>query len=191
MTVLRTPWTRGLRTGVALAACLLCLGACGYRLGGVPCDADFPARSVAVPLFRNDSFEPLAEDVFTVAFREQVEDLPCVVLRPVRDAEAVLRGTVERVEVYPVAVDRDFLVLEYGMRVTLRLSLVARDDGPVLWESGALLDEARYYASQEPAEPSDPMLLQANRREALILLARKMAQRAMDRLLLGHGRPAP
>jgi len=177
---------RGSGTALVLACFWFCLGACGYRMGGVPCDAGAGVRSVAVPLFQNRSFEPLAEDVFTETFRQGVESRPCVTLGSAGDAEALLRGTVLGVEVYPVAVDPDFLVLEYGMRVSLCLSLTSRDSGEVLWESGPMQEEVRFYASRVPAVPADPMLLQANRREALTQLARTMARRSLERLLLGH-----
>ena len=85
-----------------------------------------------------------------------------------------------------MAVDSEFLVLEYGMRVTMSLSLVNREGDEVLWKMGPLMEEVRFYASQMPEDPSDPMLLQANRREALIRLSRKMSERAMDSLLLGY-----
>jgi hypothetical protein len=155
-------------------------------MGGVPCDSFLPVRTVAVPLFQNHSYEPLAEDVFTRTFREMIRSLPCWRLQPRREAEGLLQGTLHSVEIYPVAVDSEFLVLEYGMRVSLSLSLKKEESGEVLWEIGPLSEEIRFYASQVPADPSDPMLLQDNRREALIRLSRKMSERAMDRLLLGH-----
>jgi hypothetical protein len=158
---------------------------CGYRMGGAPCDAFPSARTVGVPLFQNRSHEPHAEDLFTEAFRESVRSIPCMKLRPSHEAEAVLRGTIQSVEIYPVAVDSEFLVLEYGMRVMVSLSLEKQESGEPVWISGAMQEEARYYASAVPADPSDPLLLQANRREAMIRLARKIADRVADRLLAG------
>ncbi len=175
-----------LRVCLLLAGGLLSLCACGYRMGGVPCGSFLKVRTVAVPLFQNRSYEPLAEDVFTETFRERIRSLPCLRLEPAGDAEALLRGTLLRVEIYPVAVDTEFLVLEYGMRVVISLSLEERESGEVLWQAASMEDEVRFYAGQFPADPSDPMLLQGNRREALIQLSRKMSEQAMDRLLIGH-----
>jgi hypothetical protein len=169
-----------------LAAGLLPLAACGYRLGGVPCDSFLPVRTVGVPLFVNRSHEPLAEDVFTATFRESVRSLPCIGLRASEEADALLKGTIVRAEIFPVAVDPEFLVLEYGMRITITLTLEKRVDNAVLWQSGPLEEEARFYASAVPTDPSDPMLLQENRREALIQVSRRVAERVTDRLLLGY-----
>jgi hypothetical protein len=169
-----------------LAGGLPFFGSCGYRLGGVPCDSFLPVKSVGVPLFRNRSHEPLAEDLFTATFREGLRSLPCLALRPSEEADAVFRGTILRLEIFPVAVDPEFLVLEYGMRVTITLTLEKRGDGAILWESGPLVEEARFYASAVPADPSDPMLLQENRREALIQMSRRLSERVTERLLLGY-----
>jgi len=168
-----------------LLGSVLWLGACGYRLGGVPCDEGLPVHSVAVPLFENRSFEPLAEDVFTRSFRERVRALPCVLLKPGGQAETTLRGTILRVEVFPVGVDARFLVLEYGMRAVVSLSLVNPQRGEILWQPEPLEEVIRFYAGRADSDPSDPVLLQANRREALVRLSGRMADRAMERLLLG------
>ncbi len=180
-----------MKTIFRLLICLLSVGllvplcACGYRMGGAPCDAFPSARTVAVPLFQNRSHAPQAEDLFTVAFRESLQSIPCMKLRSRRDAEAVMKGTIQSVEIFPVAVDTEFLVLEYGMRVVVSLSLEKSEDNELLWKSGPLSEEIRYYASSVPAHPSDPLLLQTNRREAMIGLARKLAERVSDRLLTG------
>jgi len=169
-----------------LAGGLLCAVACGYRMGGGAGEEFLVVRTVAVPLFQNRSYEPLAEDVFTRSFREGVRSLPCVALTSSQEAEALLRGTVLSVESFPVGVDESFLVLEYGLRAVVSVSLESRGGGEVLWEGGYIEEEIRFYAGRSGPDPSDPMLLQENRREALVRLSQRMSQRAMDRLLLGH-----
>ena len=82
-------------------------------------------------------------------------------------------------EVYTVAVDQEFLVVEYGLRAGIDVRLERRDDGRVLWRADRLMDEVRFYAN------SDPVMTQANREEALVKVAHKLAVRVMDQLLLG------
>ena len=174
-----------------LAAVMVSLNGCGYRMGEGPCHAFVKVRTVAVPLFQNLSHEPFAEDVFTRAFRGDVRSLPCVSLARGERAEAVLRGTVLSVDSYPVGVDRSFRVLEYGMRAAVSLSLETSESGEILWETGRLEEEVRFYATRAGGDPSDPMLLQENRRDALIRLAQRMSRRAMDGLLLGYYQALP
>ena len=162
-----------------LAVIFLMAASCGYRLGSVPSKALDPVRHVSVPLFQNHSFALRAGDLFTEAFRERLQAIPCIRLRPGREADAVFKGSVLSVSTFPVAVDTEFLALEYGIRVVLSTSLVRRSDGKTLWDSGEVEGEGRFYAS------SDPMLLQNNRYEALKKLSWRMSERMMDQLLLG------
>lgn len=169
------------------------LSACGYRLGVVPCEGFSSVKTVGVPLFLNRSFAPRAEDIFTTTFRESVQALPCVKLRPADEAEALLKGTIWTVETYPVAVDPRFLALEYGLRLVLSVSLERRDDDSVIWKTGRMQDEIHFYASPAdtrpgytvPYRPADPLLYQINEREAMIKLSRRMSSRVMDMLQLG------
>jgi hypothetical protein len=162
-----------------LLLCLVSVPACGYRLGGKPCDATAQVRRVAVPLFQNKSYIPRAEDFFTRAFRERLQLLPCYRLRPDDEAEAFLKGTILSVESFPTAVDQQFLALEYRMRIVLSVSLETRGDGQVLWRVDKVEGETHFYAS------SDPLLFQENSSEALKTLAAQMSERILDQLSLG------
>ena len=161
------------------ALCLLLVPACGYRLGGHSCESSAGARNVAVPLFQNRSLLPRAENLFTEAFRDRIQFLPCYRLRQADSAEVLLKGTLLSLDTYQIAVDREFLILEYGMRVVLTVTLEKRTDGEVLWRAERVQDEIRFYAS------SDPLLNQENTREALQRLAWKMSERVLDKLALG------
>lgn len=134
---------------------------------------------MAVPLFQNRSYSPRAEDFLTQAFRDRLAFLPCYRLSNLDRSDAVLRGTILSVDSYPVAVDREFLALEYGLRMALSLSLESRPEGRVLWRAERVEDEIRFYAS------SEPLLFQDNRREAMKRLAWRLAERALDQLSLG------
>ncbi len=169
---------RFLRAVIA-AGLFTMVAACGYRLGPVPGGDPAVSGSVAVPLFDNASLAPRVENLFTEAFRERVRSASCLTLVPRGESEAVLEGTVVSLESYPIAVDKDFVAVEYGMRVVLDLSLRRVRDGEILWRGEGLEGEVRYYAS------SDPLLLKDNREEAMRRLARRVSRRVMDRILLG------
>jgi Lipopolysaccharide-assembly len=158
---------------------LLATAACGYRLGAHPCESPIAAKSIAIPLFENDSFEPRLENLFTKAFRERIKATPCVSLGSGEEADALLKGRVVSVDTYKVAVNEEFLAVEYRMRVVLAVSLERRVDGKVLWRQDRLEEEVPFYAT------SDPLLFNDNREEALMRLSSRMSEKVVDRLLLG------
>ena len=174
----------------------LLVSACGYRLGVVSCEGLTALKTVGVPVFVNRCYIPRAEDAFTTSFREGLRSLPCVKVVAPAQAVTLLKGTIWSSETYPVAVDTEFLALEYGLRMVVSVTLVNADDKTVIWQSGRMTDEIHYYASPEEARPAhgslsyrpaDPLLYQVNEREAMIKLARRMASTAMEKLLVEVG----
>jgi len=165
---------------VALAGMsLLAAVACGYRLGAHSCESDLMAKNIAVPLFQNLSHEPRLENLLTEAFRDRIQALPCVSLCSIDRADALLKGKILSVESYTVAVDEEFFAMQYKMRVEMAVSLVRSEDGKVLWRDDSFQEEVSYYAT------SDALLFKDNREEALMDLASRMSERAVDRILLG------
>jgi hypothetical protein len=158
---------------------VLAAAACGYQLGAHTCDSDVTARNIAIPLFQNQSQEPRVENLFTEAFRDRIQALPCVSLCARNRADALLKGKILEVDSYRVAVDEDFFATEYRMRVVLTVSLVRPQDGEVLWRADRMEQELPFYAS------SDPLLFKDNREEVLMELSRRMSERVVDRILLG------
>ncbi len=175
----RSKWAPRRTRFLLAGASLLLAAACGYSLGVPPSESGRLAGSVAVPLFKNQSQEPRLENLFTEAFRDRIQALPSVTLRTGRGADADLQGKILSVETYTVAVNEDFFAMEYRMRVVMALSLVRSGDGEVLWRDDQVQEEVSFYAS------SDPLLFKDNREEAMIRLSRTMAERAVDRCLLG------
>ena len=167
------------RTVVALAGMsLLVVVACGYHLGVNSCESDVMAKNIAIPLFQNLSHEPRLENLLTEAFRDRIQALPCVSLCSREQADAMLKGKILSVESYMVAVDEEFFAMEYKIRVVMAVSLVRTEDGEVLWRDDSLQEEMSFYAS------SDALLFKDNREEALMDLASRISERAVDRILL-------
>ena len=172
--------------------CLLLAGVaigdsgCGYRLGGVPCGSFLPVKTLAVPLFQNQSYEPTAADIFTVSFRENIQSLPCIKLRSRDHADAVFYGTILLVSTYPVAVDEEFLALEYRMLVKIFVAIKNRKDGKILWQKGPIEELTTFYASPATTNrPADPLLYDLNKTEALIRISQRLSDRIMDLMLIG------
>ena len=151
---------------------------CGYRLGGYPSQSPTSVQKVEVPLFENLTHEPRVENTFTSAFRHRLQALPDLSLSARSQAEAVLKGKILAVESDVVAVDREFMAMEYRLTILLSLSLQQSKDGGILWTDDNITDDIRFYAS------SDPLLVRDNREEALIKLSHRIAERALDQMIL-------
>ena len=158
---------------------ILATVSCGYRMGPHPCESLVAAKRIFIPLFQNQSFEPRLENLFTTAFRERIQALPCVSLSSEKQADALLKGKILSVDQQRSAVDEEFFAVEYRMRVVLAISVERRGDGEVLWQADMLEEEVSYYGS------SDPLLQKDNREEALMALSSRMSERVVDRFLLG------
>jgi len=157
---------------------LLSISACGYRLGGWPCQDSGLVEKVEVPLFENLSHEARAENLVTQAFRRQLRMRPCLTLVSGPGADLLLRGSITSIEIYSVAADKVGLNVEDAIRLQLSVVLEKTEDGRIVWMADGVTDEARYYAL------SDPLLAKENRQEALMALSERMAGRMMDKLLL-------
>ena len=153
--------------------------ACGYRMGTHPCESPVAAKNISIPLFENQSFEPRLENLLTMAFRERIQALPCVSLCSRNQADALLKGKILSVDQHRAAVNEEFFAVEYRMRVVMSITLERCGDGEILWQGDMLQEEVSFYAS------SDPLLEKDNREEALMELSNRMAERVVDRLLLG------
>jgi len=165
---------------LCLSVYLLAVGACGYHLGGIPCEPSLlGARKIAIPVFKNRSFEPRAENLFTESFREQIQELSCFSLSPKGEADALLMGTIVEVTTYPVAVDEDFMAVQYGMRAVLSVSLVRSPGGDILWHAPMVEEEVSFHALP------DAQMFHDNNREALTKLSWKMAEKILEQLVLG------
>ena len=89
--------------------------------------------SVAIPTFKNQTFEPGIEIPFTQSFlREFIQDRRVNVVNRA-EADSVLEGIIKYFSIYSVSYDSSGFVLEYQTNVILDLTLKDRT-GKVLWE---------------------------------------------------------
>lgn len=166
---------RALRGPLPLA--LVFLG-CGYRFLGTP-DAlqaltppataapagatGFPAatsapspperlkvRTVAVPLFRNETLEPGVEGPFTRALVEQVLRYGDLKLDDGGNAEGVLRGKVLQYRYLPNYFPAE-RATSYRIDAKIRLDLESAG-GALLWTSGEVPVGETYGAAAEPLD---------------------------------------
>jgi outer membrane lipopolysaccharide assembly protein LptE/RlpB len=127
---------------VTLLSFLLFFG-CGYQMVGKETHVPPGLSSLAIPTFKNLTFEPGIEVPFTQALlRELIQDRRVKVVDR-GQADTVLEGVVKVFNISSVSYDKSGLALEYRTNVVLDITLKSRE-GKVLWEEKNL-SEVRWF----------------------------------------------
>jgi hypothetical protein len=87
-----------LRTAATLAALLAATSCAGYRFGGAKPAALAGVKTIAVPVFANNTLEPRVEVLATNATVTALSVDGTYRLAPAGQADAILHGTVDRIE---------------------------------------------------------------------------------------------
>jgi len=147
---------------------------CGYQMVGKETHVPPGLNSLAVPTFKNKTFEPGIEVPFTQGFlREFIRDRRVNMVDRTR-ADSVLEGVIKTFNISSVSYDKSGLVLEYQVGVVLDLTLKKRT-GEVLWEEKNF-SETRWFR----ASP-DVLTNEANKATALQQIGGFTAERIRNR----------
>jgi outer membrane lipopolysaccharide assembly protein LptE/RlpB len=131
-------------------------------------------NSIAIPTFKNQTFEPGIEVPFTQAFlRGFILDRRIKVVDRAQ-ADTVLEGSIKSFYFYSVSYDRSGFAVEYQTSVVLDLSLKKRT-GEVLWEEKNVSEKQWFRAS------SDVLANEANKKAALQQIGRLVAEGIRNR----------
>jgi len=117
---------------VLLILCMMSLVACGYQMVGKETHVPPGLSSIAIPTFKNKTFQPGIEIAFTQAFLNEFILDRRVKVTDRAEADSILEGAVVSFTAYPATLDASGFVLEYVMTVTVTFSLKDRA-GKVLW----------------------------------------------------------
>jgi len=119
---------------------------CGYQMVGKETHVPPGLNSVAIPTFKNQTFEPGIEVPFTQAFlREFILDRRVNVVDRA-EADSILEGIIKNFSTYSVSYDRRGFVMEYQTNVVIDLTLKDRA-GKVLWEEKGFSETTWFRAS--------------------------------------------
>jgi hypothetical protein len=112
--------------------CLVLLVACGYQMVGKETHVPPGLNSIAIPTFKNQTFEPGIEILFTQAFlNEFIQDKRVKVVSRA-EADSILEGVVKHFTISSVAYGSSGFVSQYQIVVLVDLTLKDRA-GKVLW----------------------------------------------------------
>ena len=158
---------------ITLLCFLLPMG-CGYQMVGKETHVPPGLNSVAIPTFKNETFEPGIEIPFTQAFlKEFILDRRVQVVSRA-EADSILEGIIKDFSIYSVSYDKSGFVMEYQTDVILDLTLKKRT-GEVIWEEKDFSEKRWFRAS------SDVLINESNKAAALQRIGRLVAERIRSR----------
>ncbi|MEI6128196.1 MAG: LptE family protein [Pseudomonadota bacterium] len=161
-----------------VAAGVLAAG-CGYRLARSDNPLLSSMHTIAVPYFKNKTFEPEAEKIFTYAFVNEFVESKRLQVVSEQNADLILRGTVKALVEDTIAYNRDDKALEYRVDVVLDVQVEERASGRVLWK------RKNFKHGEEFPVDSNIVFSEASKRIALEKLAADLAERVHDSIIEG------
>jgi outer membrane lipopolysaccharide assembly protein LptE/RlpB len=165
-------------TWIMLTSVLFSAG-CGYRLAGKDNPMLAGINTIAVPYFKNDTFEAGIESVFTNVFANEFINSKRLQVVNIDQADVILRGTIKNFREQIISYNQDKKALEYRVFVSVDLRLEKRDTGEVLWKRKRLTDNEEYQVS------SYITVTQADKTIAVEKMAQDLAQRVYESIIQG------
>jgi outer membrane lipopolysaccharide assembly protein LptE/RlpB len=158
---------------IIILTVVLC-AACGYRFeeqGGFPGDTE----RLFVKVLENKTQETGVESIVTEALLNELTLRKTNQLASgIDDADVVLSGVVNLVTINTVSVSKPDVADERRVNVTVDLILTQKDDS-IVWAANGLSDFEEYFVDTD-TEQTD-----ANRRDAIRVLSKRIAERAVNR----------
>jgi Lipopolysaccharide-assembly len=153
---------------------LVLLIGCGYQMVGKETHVPPSLNSVAIPTFKNQTFEPGIEIPFTQAFlREFIQDKRVNVVGRT-EASSVMEGVVKFFTIISVSYNASGFATEYQTNVILDITLKDRT-GKVLWQEKDFSETAWFRAS------SSGLINEANKQAAIQETGKLVAGRIRNR----------
>lgn len=175
-----------MRGRALVAVSLLFSGACGYALAGRGNTLPTHVRTIGVPAFENQSPVDNVDQLVTDEVRREFQGRGS--LRIVPDAsgvDAVLKGTILRVELQPLSINAERQGTRYLIAVTASVEFTdAREGGKVLWSNPALTLREEYDVPSD-VSAADPAAVFRQDQNALQRLARLFARSVVTAILSG------
>lgn len=156
-------------------ALLFLLSACGYHFASRNPELGPDFKTIAVPIFTNDTSESTLEKVFTKSFRDEFILNSNLALVSVRQADLVLKGRVKAISTSVVSYREPEESIESRVRISISVNCENTKSGQVIWKSSM-----SYY--QEYFQNPDPIITLQNRQKAIEFVASYLAEEVHQRL---------
>jgi len=178
----RHPKRQGESMGVkrifAIGILAICFGTagCNYRFTG---EGDFPGgvRTVAVPIFANQTSEAGVESTFTNDLIFEMNRNGRAVLDLQENPDAVISVTIRSVRIDAASRSAEQTSRERRIRFGVDVKLTAAQDNRVIWQRKGLTANETYLVSD------DKLQTEKNKQDAVTELSRRMAERIYNSLV--------
>ncbi|MGB9700693.1 MAG: LPS assembly lipoprotein LptE [Thermodesulfobacteriota bacterium] len=177
--VLREKKLKAIRRLLIILILAMGEAACGYRFVGRETNLPGDIKTLAIPLFTNQTDQIGLESEITQALRERFISSKRLVIQEEKSANLVLKGKVKSFNTTSVAVTKGLFVTSgYRAMITIEIILKRHQDGQVLWKDE--LSEGWNYPVGV-----DLMQTEYNKKEAIRQIALLLAERVHETVLGG------
>lgn len=155
-----------IRLIAAVIACAL-LGGCGYKLGEIRPTPMRSVRNLAVPTFKNKTYEPRVEVLLADTLIKTLQEDGTYTIVSEDNAEAILNCTLTKIERSSLrSVQNNVLATaEFGLRLDIAYQVSDRVTGSIL-KKGKVRGDSSFFSNSD---------LQTTERQAIPVAARDAA----------------
>lgn len=162
------------------ALLLTVLAGCGYHLLGskrLPDDV----KTIAVPVFHNNTFEPTLENTVTAAVKQEfLTNSRLTVVNNPDEADLVLKGTIVSYGLTPLSFDSSrTVVLEYRVHIRASVSVESPRSQKIFWKDPVMEAAAEYLVNPDTAAN------QVAENHAIAEASQQFAENVVHRVLEG------
>jgi len=171
----------GLLAPILAFVLLLLPGCAGYHLGPVKPAALAHVQKLAVPSFKNNTLEPRLEVLLANALIKQLQQDGSYQITSERDADAVVEGSIDRIERTPLRGSRSvdnstsytdfYQTTEFDLKLITSIKVVDKRTGGVLSSRSATGSSSFFVSGSNPRTAN----VNNDERQALPLAAEDVA----------------
>ena len=140
-----------LKNSLLIALLALALSGCGYTMSRSSQESAPAAagHKVYVPMFANDTFEPLVEADVTAALKDELALDGRWTITDSADADLLVTGRVKTVDQQPLSYDKQERILEYRVRLEVDVKVTDVRTQKVLWKDAAMESSSAYRVTED------------------------------------------
>lgn len=145
------------------------ISACGYHFSGQGTPFPEDIKTIAIPVFSNQTGEVGFENYLTNQLVYEFTSRKRLRVVDIKDADVVLKGKIRSINLPDISFSGSYQGLERKAVVTVE-AVLERRDGSVLWQNKDIIREEVYRVE------SSPLTTESNKQAALHKIATDLAE---------------